>query len=154
VEIPGVLKVEFSDQHSEEQAKAKAKEAVKEISTSQQTAIKWDKVATLFWLGNDLMWIQDQLYRSSSPERISEGIDNTALYMHDLEFAHNSLPIKELDIAKQILRGVIGHLPSDNRPLFLEGHYRSVEQYVQTVKWYIDALATNQQPDFEKLRVM
>lgn len=136
-------------------AKAIAAEAVEKANSLPKSTIKWDKVATLFWLGNDLMWIQDMTYRDAPPDRVLQGINHALQYVEDLGFDKHSYPFQELTLAKIIIEQLVGISPStEEKRSFLQGHYRGVQQYVQSVKWYIQALATNQQPDFKKLRAL
>jgi hypothetical protein len=156
LELPGGWKFEFQEQdYLEAKAKATAAEAIEKATPKQQIAINWTKVSTLFWLGNDLMWIQDMTYRAASPERVLQGVEIAIQYAKDLGFTENSLPVQDLSLAKTILQPLVGFSPAtEQNKLVLEGHYRTVQQYVQTVKWYIDALANTQQPDFKKLRAL
>lgn len=136
-------------------AKAIAAEAVENANSLSKSTIKWDKVATLFWLGNDLMWIQDMTYRDAAPERVLEGINHALQYVEELGFDERSHPFQELTLAKTIIEQLVGISPSsEEKSSFLQGHYRGVQQYVQSVKWYIHALATNQQPSFKKLQAL
>ena len=43
---------------------------------SQPSKMHWSKVATLYWLGNDIMWIQDMMYRGAVPARVLQGVDH------------------------------------------------------------------------------
>ena len=136
-------------------AQAMAKEQLDKALSLPKTTIRWDKVATLFWLGNDLMWIQDMAYRVAPPERILQGINHAIKYIEELGFSPDSSPCQDLNIAKLIVEALVGLVPStDEKIAVLEGHYRGVLQYVQTAKWYINALAEIQQPDFKKLRAI
>jgi hypothetical protein len=155
VEFPGGWKVEFQDS-KELQAAAKAKVA-KEIKRTKGSAkkIKWSKVATIFWLGNDLMWVKDMTYRFAPPERVLLGVNHCLEYAKELGFDSKSLPVQELVLAQQVLQSLSGVSPAtEEMRRFLEGHYIGVRQHVQTVKWYIDALATQEQPGFQKKRAL
>src|SRR5687767_13815491 len=89
--FPGGLGGEFrEDSTLKAEAKAKVKEVIKQTAPEDQASIKWDRVATLFWLGNDLMWIQDMTYRYAWPDRVLEGVENALRYIEDLGFAANS----------------------------------------------------------------
>ena len=156
LEFPGGWKVEFQDQKEfEAVAKAKVAEEIKKTNASNQKKIKWDNVATLFWLGNDLMWVQDMTYRYASPERVLVGLNHCIEYAQDLGFGPNSLPVEELTLAKQVLLSLQGISPSTKEMMaFLESHYAGTRQHIQTVKWYIDALATQEQPNFKKKRAL
>ena len=84
--LPGGLGVTFpEDEAIRVEAKAKVEQIILETGT-EKTPIKWEKVATLFWLGNDLMWIKDMIFRNAPPERILEGVENVLQYLQDLGF--------------------------------------------------------------------
>jgi hypothetical protein len=142
--------VEFQeDKDLETEAKAKVDEEIKQ--TNPQPSVNWGKSATLFWLGNDLMWIEDMTYRYAGPERVLEGVENALRYLTDLGFPSNSFPAQELTNAKIILQSLDG-LSRENYRQVLQGHYQGIRKQVETVKFYIHSLATTQQPGFEKLR--
>ncbi len=148
--------VEFQeDKDLQAEAKTKAKEAIKQIPTLQQSSIGWNKVATLFWLGNDLMWIQDMIYRDAQPERMLQGIKHALDYLEELGFASDSLAIQELSEAKKTLQMLADISPSTQVGIAAKWHYYlGVQKNVETVKWYIHSLASMQQPDFKKLRAL
>jgi hypothetical protein len=152
--LPGGLGVEFQeDSDIKAEAKAKVEKVIKQTALEQQPSIKWDKVATLFWLGNDLMWIEDMTYRYARPERVLQGVDNVLRYFEDLGFVANSFPVQELTLAKQALQ----NLPDLSRETYrqvLQEHYRGIRQHIETVKFYTHSLANIQQPGFEKLRAL
>lgn len=116
---------------------------------------KSDKPATLFWLGNDLMWIQDMMYRAAPPGRVLQGVQHARQYAEDLGFDETSFPGKQLALAVTILESLRGitEFSEDERRL-LQQHYGTVDQYIKTVKWYVHALLKQQQPDFEKHRAI
>lgn len=125
-------------------------ESEKDIE-SKVSMIKWDNVATLFSLGNDLMWIQDMMYRGALPERVLQGVHNAEKYSEDLGFDDKLFPIQQLTLCKIFLKpfsGITKITPE------LQQHYRTVNQYVTNVKWYISALLEQQQPGFEKRRAL
>ncbi len=130
-----------------------AAKAIERTRQSVQSPIKWDKVATLFWLGNDLMWIQDMSFRGSAPHRILRAVANAETYLKDLGFPLHSLPFQQLALAKETLVNLFEASPSDPETLpNFEERYREIRQCVETVKSYIDRLAREQQPNFEKKR--
>jgi len=111
---------------------------------------RWVKVATLFWLGNDLMWIQDMMYRGALPERVLQGVIAATKYFTDLGFDDTSFPIQQLYLCHSILESHKGE--SEFSPTLLQQKYENVNQYVTSVKWYVSGLLEQQQPDFEKFR--
>lgn len=130
-----------------------AAQAIERTRKSAQSPVNWNKVATLFWLGNDLMWIQDMAYRGAVPHRILRGIVNAEAYLKDLGFPANSLPFEQLALAKETVSNLFDGSPSDpdSLPNF-EERYRELRQYIETIKAYIDRLACEQQPNFIKKR--
>jgi len=156
LELPGGWKIEFREyENLDAYAKVTAEKAIEQTASSTQTAISWDKVATLFWLGNDLMWIQDMTYRAAPAERILQGVEVAMLYVKDLGFEEKSFPVRNLSLTKMILEPLVSLSPTNEQAkLVLEGHYKTARQYIQTAKWYIDSLAKTKQPDFKKLRVL
>ena len=123
--------------------------------TLAKSTLDWNKVATLFWLGNDLMWIQDMTYRLAPPERVLQGVNHVIEYIDDLDFLSGASPRGDLMVAKGILEPLVGINPTtDEKKALLETHYRGVRQYVQTVKWYVSRLAEIREPEFKKLRAL
>jgi hypothetical protein len=124
-------------------------------AASSSSAPHWDKVATLFWLGNDLMWITDMVYRGALPDRVLQGVKKVRQYLLDFGFPDNSFPLQQLAIATDILESLLGikrNTPSERT--LLKQHYTTVAQQIQIIKWYLNALAEQEQPRFEKLRAL
>ena len=122
---------------------------------SQPSKMQWSKVATLYWLGNDLMWIQDMMYRGAVPTRVLQGVNHAMKYCNDLGFDEKSFPIQQLTICISILESLKGI--SEFTPellVLLQQHYGTINQYITTTKWYLNALLEQQQPGFEKLRAL
>jgi hypothetical protein len=69
----GVKKGEKSPDNSRSSADLKAIETESKTLSSK---LHWEKVGTLFWLGNDLMWIQDMMYRMALPNRVLQGVNH------------------------------------------------------------------------------
>jgi hypothetical protein len=125
-----------------------------EKNRKSRSSIRWDKVATLFWLGNDLMWIQDMTYRAAPPSRVTQGIVHAEHYAKELGFTPHSLPLEQLALAKRTLAGLSETTPETGEAPNAQEAYREVSQYVETIKSFIDRLAHEQQPDFEKKRAL
>lgn len=123
-------------------------------SFEESTDLDWTKAATLFWLGNDLMWIQDQMYRGSVPSRVLQGVEHALIYARRLGFGDKSLPIQNLGMAKTILEALPDHADTEQAVRVIQQHYGIVEQYIKQTKFYVQARAEGQEPDFEKLRVL
>lgn len=142
---------------SEREAKTIVKKAIEEetnqVSQSIQSKVNWNKVGTLFWLGNDLMWIQDMMYRGAMPERVLQGFQIVSSYFDDLGFYQNSFPNRQLAVAQTILESLQGLTElTPEQQILLQQHYRTINQYISTLKWYVNALVEQQQPGFKKLR--
>ena len=123
-------------------------------SIEESNDIDWTKAASLFWLGNDLMWIQDQMYRGSVPSRVLQGIEHAITYTRRLGFSDNSLPIQNLGLAKTILEALPDRIETEQAIQVIQQHYVTVEQYIKQIKFFIQAKAEGQEPDFEKLRAL
>jgi hypothetical protein len=108
-------------------------------------------VATLFWFGNDLMWIEDMAYREASPMRILQGVLNATIYAKELGFSDDSFPIEQLHLAIKAIRQMREVSPSveETQSNFQEG-CREIRQYIQAIKWYVHRLAIEQEPHFKK----
>ena len=151
LELPGGWKFEFQEINDSEAKKI----VIEQASSTLDQSVDWNKVATLFWIGNDLMWIQSKLSTAASPRRILQGINPVIQYMKDLGFDEKSFPIRNLTLAKTLLVPLVNYSPiSDQNIGVFESQYNSVHQYIEIVKWYIDALAKGRQPDFEKIRAL
>lgn len=136
-------------------ATAKAKEIVEREAPKTPEGFKpqWQKVATLYWLGNDLMWIIGMLYRGALPEQVLQGVDHAKHYLTELGFTEASFPFNQLGIATPILKllkGVTGSTAAERRTL--KQQYTSVIFQIQSIKWYISSLAEKEQPEFIKQR--
>jgi len=139
-------------QETIEQAKHSARSEIIEDSPSQE--IDWSKVATLFWLGNDLMWTLDMIYRGAAPGRVLQGISHVGQYLNDIGFTNEKFPHKELELAKTILESLDGLDTSSTRNAeILKQHYRTVAKEVESIKWFVSRIAETEEPDFKKLRV-
>lgn len=132
-------------------SEAELQQVVKE--ESGKSIIEWNKVGTLFWLGNDLMWIQDMMHRGALPDRVLQGVQHAEKYFNDLGFDPESFPFQQLSLAQKLLEALQGM--SDLSPkqyTLLQQHYGTVDQYISNLKWYVDALVKGQQSGFEKER--
>ncbi len=138
----------------EKEAQTVALESLELKATAEpitvESEIEWDNVGSLFWLGNDLMWIKDMMFRGAMPERALEGIEKAMKYATQLGFSDKS--IDRLTISKTIIESLVGITEMDEEKFgLLQQHYQTVEQYVESVKWYIDARVKEKQSGFEKL---
>jgi hypothetical protein len=70
---------------------------VKQIDAYSGT--KWEKVASLFWLGNDLEWTRHTAVSGKPKERISLGLIQCNHHLSELGLA-DSVPGKQLSAAK------------------------------------------------------
>ena len=95
------------------------------------------------------------MYRGAPPERVLQGVDHSKQYLTDLGFAANSFPLQQLNLASDILqslKGLTGSTEAERR--LLKQHYTTVSQQIQSIKWYVSALAEREQPGFTKLRAL
>jgi hypothetical protein len=122
--------------------------------THSRASPRWDKVATLFWLGNDLMWIQDMTYRGAEPKRVFQGINHCIEYIENLGFDHRSLPSKELTRARKRIEPFLDlqEIGEEKPEYSIEESYKSVRQHIETIKWFLHELASQQERDFKKHR--
>jgi hypothetical protein len=134
-----------------------AKEEVNKIpSIERQSAasqIHLEKTASLFWLGNDLMWIIDMMLRGALPDRILDGIRGAIQYANTLGFPEYSPVHKHLTDCHEIISNLLGLTGSnDDEIQRLEQGFIAIYQKVERVKWYVDAIVKVQEPDFKKQR--
>ena len=148
-----------TNKEADEAQEISEKEAKTIVSTqtpqSNQISINWNNVGTLFWLGNDLMWIQDMMYRGAMPERVLQGIENVRIYFNELGFDNNSFPLQQLNLAQCLiepLKGVTNITP--DWLSHIQRRYKGIEKYITTLKWYMNAFVEEQQPGFNKLRAI
>ena len=146
-------KAQEAEEALEGEAEVAASRVLGQEPATAQSPIQWDKVATLFWLGNDLMWIQDMMYRAADPDQVLEGIDKAMAYMRNLGFAEKDLGLTELTFARNTMLALRGMSSMDEgRRSFIQGHYEGVQKNVKTAKWYVDAFASQREPGFVKLK--
>jgi hypothetical protein len=128
-------------------------EAEKVLASESATGeIDWTKTATLFWLGNDLMWIKDQMFRGSSPARVLQGVEHALKYIEALGFDSGSLPQTNLKLAQTILEALPPSGDLQSQIPIIQQHYRTVAGYIDQTKFYISAKAEGNEPSFVKLR--
>jgi hypothetical protein len=107
-----------------------------------------EKPATLFWLGNDLMWIQDMLYRNAPSWSIVEGLKNLQKYTRALGFK-GSLADTELTRLLRDTQATLDSGLSNWSPEFK----LSLARQIEPIKWFISARAEEQEPGFKKYRI-
>jgi hypothetical protein len=140
---------EKEDKENEREAEQKAMNASKE---QPSTDIHWEKVGTLFWFGNDLMWTKDMMFRAASPNQVLRGIRNARQYCEDLGFDEKTLAIQQLDLASEMLTDLAGIKEwGEDELLLTQQHYRTVAGYIDQVKFFINAKAKGKQQGFQKL---
>jgi hypothetical protein len=153
--IKGKKAAQKAEKELEDRAQITASQTHDSEVTSISSKLQWDKVGALFWLGNDLMWIQDMMYRGALPERVLQGINHATHYVSELGFPADSLATQHLSLCSDIVKPLVGIRGStESERNLLQQHYRTIEQYIQTVKWYLNALVKDKQPGFEKLRAL
>jgi len=115
--------------------------------------IDWTKIRTIYWLGNDLMWINDMIYRGASPERVKQGIDHVEYYIQRLGFHEKSFPMTMLSWSRDALSSVLG-LPGagDKETQVIKNAYSLISHYIEQIKFFLDAAMGDVEPDFIKMR--
>jgi hypothetical protein len=137
------------------EAQQKGDNEARRAVASTRGKIKWNKVATLFWLGNDLMWIQDMVYREAPFQRVLQGVDNAIVYANDLGFSEKSYLIERLTFLKENIQGSIAlPLTHEDYEEQIQTSYAVIGQITESMKWFINSLAIEKQPDFEKKRAL
>lgn len=152
-------------------AKAVASNAARQASRPHPSQYEWGKVATLFWLGNDLMWIQKMIEDDAPEDRILQALDNVESYWKELGFRKDSFPIMQLQRAKLFAIpsrtfvprpsiGIVDLLMQNARkgdvPNYDFERRQSMNHLynlIESLKWFIHELAIKEQPDFKKFRV-
>ncbi len=112
-----------------------------------EVEIGWNRPATLFWLGNDLMWTQDMIYRGAPAQRILEGLKNSLAYVRRLGPPGKAIE-DQLEMNLTIIEAYVGMDPSQ----YYQPHFRDAAKQIGTAKWMVSAMAKRLEPDFEKLR--
>jgi hypothetical protein len=107
-----------------------------------------DKPATLFWLANDLMWLQDMLLRGAPAKPVLAAIKNLRTYVKRLGLS-GSLADNELARIAKIGEAAIKEGPVEWSPEFR----LQIARQVESVKWFIAARAQENESGFKKLRV-
>lgn len=136
----------YTDQRPHDKPEPKPK-LIKEENSIKKTYVR-EKPATLFWLANDLMWLQDMLYRNGPRESIIEGLRNVIVYSEELGFS-TSFVIDEL-------QNIVDEIELDPKyppiPLLVP-HRNVLATRIEKVKWSVASRIEVDQPSFEKLRV-
>ncbi len=120
----------------------------KKTKTVQSKKVEWDKPATLFWLANDLMWLQDILLRGGPRDKFIEGLRNTRNYAVNLGLS-DTFATEELTRIIEYFEPERGGLPT---PLFLDQVPQLVNQ-IELVKRDVASRVEQSQPGFTKFRV-
>ena len=118
--------------------------------TKVRTGMDWEKLGTVFWLGNDLMWIQDMILRDASPKRRLQGLRHARQYSGDIDFGEKSFPCQELDLLISQVESIEGLRDYS----MYRNLYDHILSRIEAIKWYFTAKAQEKQPGFEKLRAL
>jgi hypothetical protein len=120
---------------------------------SLSAKVDWTRVASLFWLGNDLMWIQNMMIRGASPKRVHEGIKGTMRYVRELGLSDETPAVKHLSECETILVSMFEISGTTEEEInHILQQYRAVYLKVQTVKWFIHGIASDKHSGFKKHR--
>lgn len=118
-------------------------------------SLHWDKSATLFWIANDLMWIQDMMFRAALPPRILQGVAHVRQYLIQFGFTTDSYPIKQVDVCYSVLSSLVDvRGVSDDEVRILQQHYETINGMITNLKWFLSGLAEIREPGFEKHRAL
>ena len=120
----------------------------KKVKASQSAKVNWDKPATLFWLANDLMWIQDILLRGGPRDKFIAGLTHAREYAITLGLS-GTFAVDELTRIIEYFEPEHGGLPN---PLFLDQVPEWVNQ-IELVKRDVASRVEQSQPGFTKFRV-
>jgi len=120
----------------------------KRVKTVQPQKMQWDKPATLFWLANDLMWLQDILLRGGPRDKFIKGLRNTREYAISLGLS-GTFAAEELTRIIEYFEPENGGLPM---PLILDQVPNWVNQ-IELVKRDVASRIEQNQPGFTKFRV-
>lgn len=108
-----------------------------------------DKPATLFWLANDLMWLQDMLYRDAPCWSIIKGLENLQKYTTALGFkdSYADIELSRLitDTQTTLDSGISSWSPE---------YKMSLVRRIQSIKWFLaDSIQNEYEKGFKKYRV-
>jgi hypothetical protein len=70
-----------------------------EIESPVKEALRWDRTATLFWVGHDLMWTIDAVLRGAFGESIARGLQRSLAHIQHLGLG-------ETDMAERLERAL------------------------------------------------
>ena len=121
----------------------------KKVKNVQSAKVKWDKPATLFWLANDLMWIQDILLRGGPRDKFITGLRNAREYAINLGLS-GTFAAEELTRVIEYYEPEQGDPPA---PFFLDQVPQLVNQ-IELVKRDVASRIEESQPGFTKFRVL
>jgi hypothetical protein len=105
---------------------------------SVPSGVKWENVANLFWLGNDLEWTAQTLLRGAPKERILHGLTQCYHHISDIGLAESG-PAKHLSL----LKSEVASLPE----AILDRQWRSIfsERLYVVIRAISDLLRGHQQ---------
>lgn len=107
-----------------------------------------DKLATLFWCANDLMWIQDMLYRDAPGWTIVKSLENLKVYINDLGY-QKPLIDDNINLLIQDVKMVIEPGSETLNRSFRLNLVRKIED----AKMFLAERVQESEPSFKKLRV-
>jgi len=119
----------------------------KKVQAIQSSKVKWNKPASLFWLANNLMWIQDVLLRGGPWDKFIAGLKNVRKYARNLGLA-GTFTEEELTRMIYFYEPEVG-VPA---PLILTQVPQLVNQ-IELVKRDIASRVEQDQPGFKKFRI-
>jgi len=121
----------------------------KRAKTKPGPPTKWDKPATIFWLANDLMWIQDMLFRGAPPSRIVPGLKHARDYVTALNLT-DSFAVQELTRVIEYFEG-----GPHNRPMpLVDDAVPQLANRLELVKRDVASRLEEAKPGFTKFRAL
>ena len=130
----------------EEVTEQSVKAALLASKEEKASPLPWDKPASLFWIGNDMMWVQDMIYRGAPPKRVLEGLFHVKQYAVQLGVWPQIKSVLDPAIS------VIVDLSGTTNPKKYIGFYEYVANSVNTAKLEVSAILTKKEPKFKKKR--
>jgi hypothetical protein len=120
--------------------------------TVTRPLIDWGNVGSLYWLGNDLMWVKDHMYRGFHPKEVLKGIKNAIGYCEQLGLGPKSFPHQKLSYTAALLEkyDTVVEWDEDNFKEVVD-RYDEIAGYIDQVKFFMDAKVKAQQVGFQKL---
>ena len=162
VELAEAAKTALAMFQAQNMAKKVAKQdkVAERDDLSHSSNIRWDKVATLFSLGQNLAALNYITQIGIPPEYVLRLVDDVIQSVRSLGLPSESLPMEALVTAREVLIQLEAYsftrteegMSTDDRMLLIEGPYKRVRQLCDQALYFFNELARYQEPDFGPLR--